>query len=244
VKAANPSSNGTHDAPPDRGVRLALTLPGYPRRESFFAHRFIRLMARSCVGSNIASLAGVSGRRIRSGDVTPQHIESLMNAADVARDWRWITDYRQGPKADQIAAAALRNARQLSGLSLIVVDYLTRIRPDDPKAPRYQQTGTSVRKIQDLARTMGVPVLLLAQLNREAADSERPALHHIRESGDVEQDADAVLLLHQETDQHGELMEQFRLMVAKQRNGPRGEIPFERNPTTFQFREAEMIPAC
>jgi replicative DNA helicase len=158
---------------------------------------------------NLSAIAEVSSRRIRAGDLTKEHCDRLAHAADAIRDWRLMVDDRRNRTAGQMVAAARRNRKRMGGLSLVVVDYLTLIRSDDPKAPRYIQAGAPVRKLQDMARALRVPVLLLAQLNRQATDDVLPQLHHIRESGDVEQDTDAALLLHQELDLGQQPSERF-----------------------------------
>jgi replicative DNA helicase len=191
---------------------------------------------------NFAAIASVSGRRLQSGDMRDEHAKAVLRANDHIQPWRFITDDRRNLNATQIVSAARRHLKKIGGRVLVVVDYLSLIRSEDPRAPRYQQVGDTVRKLRAMAGTLGVPVLLLAQLNREAEVCEVPEVHHIKESGDVEQDADAILLLHQVTDDQGQASDDFRLFVAKQRNGPKGEVSLARTPETFIFEEATGIP--
>ena len=98
-----------------------------------------------------------------------------------------------------------------------------------------------------MAKELNVPVLVLSQLNREPEKENRnPRLSDLRESGSIEQDADVVLLLHRakrndddesidESDMPGEV-EHIKLIIAKQRNGPVGEVDlsFVRRYTRFE----------
>ena len=113
----------------------------------------------------------------------------------------------------------------------MVIDYLQLIEPDNPRDPRQEQVARIARRLKGLARELKVPVLCLAQLNRQAegAADHRPKLSHLRESGAIEQDADVVMFIHREEYyRRGEDAEQFagmaEIIIAKQRNGPVGEI--------------------
>jgi len=94
-----------------------------------------------------------------------------------------------------------------------------------------------------MAREIKVPVLCLSQLNRQAEEGKdhRPRLSHLRESGAIEQDADVVMFVHREEYyQRGEEREQYagqaEIIIAKQRNGPVGEVEltWEKQYTRFQ----------
>lgn len=130
----------------------------------------------------------------------------------------------------EIGAVARRTKRR-DGLGLVVIDYLGLIDPDDPKAPRQEQVAKIARRLKGLARELNVPVLCLAQLNRQAETTKdnRPRLSHLRESGAIEQDADVVLFVHREeyyiskdeAEEKG-LRGVAEIIVAKHRNGPTG----------------------
>lgn len=89
-------------------------------------------------------------------------------------------------------------ARHVNGLSLIVVDYLGLLRPERSRSSRYEEITTISNSLKTLARSLKVPVLCLAQLNRasEQRADKKPGLADLRDSGAIEQDADAVLLMH------------------------------------------------
>lgn len=102
-------------------------------------------------------------------------------------------------KPSACVADIARMARRVPGLRLVIVDYLGLIRPSSAKVSRYEAITQISGALKQLARTLGVPVVALAQLNRETAlGAKRPTLVNLRDSGSIEQDADAVLLLHNE----------------------------------------------
>jgi replicative DNA helicase len=125
-------------------------------------------------------------------------------------------------------------------LGFIVVDYLQLLSPTDPKVPREQQVAEMSRGLKALAKELDVPVLVLSQLNRAAEKENRsPKLSDLRESGSIEQDADVVLMLARPKDADEKFQvaaDSAELIVAKQRNGPVGELKltFLRDITRFE----------
>jgi replicative DNA helicase len=108
-----------------------------------------------------------------------------------------------------------------------VIDYLQLIEPDNRRENRQEQVANISRRLKFLARELQIPVLALAQVNRSSEDRQdhKPRLADLRESGSIEQDADTVMLMHRpelyEPGQHEGVVE---IMIAKQRNGPTGEL--------------------
>ena len=122
--------------------------------------------------------------------------------------------------------------KQGKELGLIVIDYLQLIRGGERRVEsRHQEVSEISRMIKDLARTLNVPVLALSQLSRKNEDKARtdnkPQLSDLRESGSIEQDADVVALIHRDWYYKREdesLKNKATLIIAKQRNGPVGDI--------------------
>jgi replicative DNA helicase len=179
----------------------------------------------------LCSRARVNSHRLRNGQLTAEDSRRLIQtAADVSRAPLFIDD-SPSRNMTEIAAAARRLKRQKS-LDLVVVDYLQLIEPDNPRDPRQEQVARISRRLKGLARELNVPVLCLAQLNRqvEATRDSRPQLSHLRESGAIEQDADVVVFVHREEfyqtneEDRERVRGQADLMIRKQRNGPTGDI--------------------
>jgi replicative DNA helicase len=113
-----------------------------------------------------------------------------------------------------------RKVQHKQGLGLVVVDYLQCIKSGKDKHNRYEAVSEVSRQLKVMARTLNVPVIALAQLNR-TAEQEEPKLSHLRESGSLEQDADVVMLLNRphifDSNADATLA---TLDIAKHRNGP------------------------
>jgi replicative DNA helicase len=136
--------------------------------------------------------------------------------------------------------AKARRVHARHKLGFIIVDYLQLISPTDSKVPREQQVAEASRGLKALAKELDVPVLVLSQLNRSSEKENRvPRLSDLRESGSIEQDADVVLMLARPKDSEENYQvasDSADLIVAKQRNGPVGELKltFLRDITRFE----------
>jgi replicative DNA helicase len=136
--------------------------------------------------------------------------------------------------------AKARRIHQRHKLGFIIVDYLQLLSPTDGKMPREQQVAEASRGLKSLAKELDVPVLVLSQLNRSSEKENRtPKLADLRESGSIEQDADVVLMLARPRDADEKFQvaaDSAELIVAKQRNGPVGELKltFLRDITRFE----------
>lgn len=154
-----------------------------------------------------------------------------------------------GKGADEVALDTMLEHRR-APLALVVVDYLQRIRakgsvPDSV----VEQIGETSRKLCDMGKALNVPVLALAQLNRESAkgaDARMPVLTDLKGSGDIEQDADAVILLHRpdavavRDDDARREQSAPALIVAKNRDGEQGIIPLAWNGPCMSYTEVTM----
>jgi replicative DNA helicase len=136
------------------------------------------------------------------------------------------------------AKARRLHARQKLGL--IVVDYLQLLSPTDSRMPREQQVSEASRGLKALSKELDVPVIVLSQLNRSSETNSRtPKLSDLRESGAIEQDADVVMILTRPKDADEKFQvasDSAELIVAKQRNGPVGDLKltFLRDITRFE----------
>jgi replicative DNA helicase len=155
----------------------------------------------------------------------------------------WIDD-RADHTPTSIATVA-RRAVQKHNVGLIVIDYLQLIRHEGSRQDQqYTRVGNTSRSLKMLARALGVPVICLAQINREseARNDGMPTLADFRESGSLEQDADiAMLLWPQKCDAANPSPEQeIRLIVAKQRNGPRAVVPLNYTRRFTRFEDGNI----
>ena len=103
-------------------------------------------------------------------------------------------------KLMEIKAQSRRMVRE-EKIDLVIVDYIGLIDIDDSelrKRPRHEQVSEISKSMKSLARELNIPVICLSQVTREAGKDREPILADLRESGSIEQDADAVLMLHRE----------------------------------------------
>ncbi len=144
-----------------------------------------------------------------------------------------------------------RRLKARYGLDMVIIDYLQLMKADsmNKDGSRQQEVADLTRNIKLAARELGVPILLLSQLNRESEKrvDKTPQLSDLRESGSIEQDADIVMFIsdHPVKDENGNTAEQeddddafdYTLVIAKHRNGPRGNIPIKWKSEYTQFYE-------
>jgi replicative DNA helicase len=127
-----------------------------------------------------------------------------------------------------VRARARRLKRERGGLDLIVVDYLQLMRGSNNKENRATEISEISRSLKALAKELHVPVIALSQLNRavEQRVDKRPVMSDLRESGGLEQDADVILLIYREDqyDQNTTRKGIADIIIAKQRNGPTGDV--------------------
>ncbi len=196
----------------------------------------------------LCSLARVNGHRLRNGSISSDDRDRLIQKANEISEAPLYVDDSPSRTVSEVAATARRIKRREGGLGLIVIDYLQLIEPDNSRDPRQEQVAKIARRLKGMARELDVPLLCLSQLNRQAEDGKdhRPKLSHLRESGAIEQDADVVMFVHREEYYHrGEdkaaFAGQAEIIIAKQRNGPVGdiELTWEAEYTRFSDRAPE-----
>ena len=157
--------------------------------------------------------------------LTPKDWEHIAQHAQGVREMPLYVDDRSSLNMTQIRSYARSVARR-GPMTAIVVDYLQLIRAADPRKPRWEAVSEFSRSLKIMAREFNVPVIALAQLNRESETNRRaPTLADLRESGSIEQDADVVLLLQREFDDiAGVPTDNLDVIVAKNRHGNTGKF--------------------
>ena len=197
----------------------------------------------------LCSLAKVNGMRLRNGSISNDDRRRLVEKAAEMSQAPLYVDDTPSRTITEIAAAARRLKRR-SNLGLVVIDYLQLIEPDNPRDPRQEQVAKIARRLKGLARELKVPVMCLAQLNRqaEATRDNKPRMSHLRESGAIEQDADVVMFVHREEyyctneEDRAKVAGEAELIVAKQRNGPTGDIKLSWLKDFTRFTDSAVRP--
>lgn len=139
-------------------------------------------------------------------------------------------DDRPAMTVPQIRATARKLIKQYPDRKpLILIDYLQIIRANNPKDNQTQQVGQISRDLKQMAREFNCPVVCLSQLNRsvEQRQDKRPVMSDIRDSGNIEQDADVIAFLYRDDyyDKESESKNLLEIIIAKHRNGPTGTVP-------------------
>jgi replicative DNA helicase len=139
------------------------------------------------------SLADVDYERALEGKITATEERHVESAAKMLASLPVYVDDHGTQTVSRIRANVMRYKPDL-----LLVDYLQYVTPDDTRASRNQQVGQVSRGLTRIKSDFGIPVVLAAQLNRavEARHDKRPTLADLRDSGEIEQDADAVMFLH------------------------------------------------
>ncbi len=165
---------------------------------------------------------GIPLKYILCGDLQRDDYGRLVEAAGIISPLKFFVDATPSRNIQQIVAVARRQKRR-SGLGLIVIDYLQLIEATDRRVPREQQVSDMTRRLKQLARDLKVPVVCLAQLNRQSESTNaKPRLSNLRESGAIEQDADAVLFIHRPDEPAWKGMAE--IIVGKNRHGSTGSL--------------------
>lgn len=175
----------------------------------------------------LAAQARVDSHKLRTGHLSSDDIGKLHVAGDTLRhSAKLFIDDTPGQGMLRIAASA-RRLKIKEHIRLVVIDYLQLIEPENRRDPRQEQVAQISRRLKFLARELELPVIALAQVNRSSEDRQdhRPRLADLRESGSIEQDADTCLMLHRPGRFDGGLEDNIiEVIVAKQRNGPTGDV--------------------
>jgi len=198
----------------------------------------------------LCSRARVNLRNIREGFLAEQDFPKLTTAAGLLARSPLFIDDTSGLSILQLRAKA-RRLQQQHQIKLFVVDYLQLLHSSSRRVDNRQQEIADISSgIKALAKELEVPIIVLSQLNRdfEKDKSRKPNMADLRESGSIEQDADLVGLLYRsdpedptkrrdsEDDALSEDVLPINLLIAKQRNGPTGDVHlvFQRSYTRFE----------
>jgi replicative DNA helicase len=196
----------------------------------------LEMSSQQLVQRLLCSRARVNSRNLRDGFTNKNHLASLSATANVLSKAKIFVDDTPGLSILELRAKA-RRLRNRERIELIVIDYLQLLRSNSKRGQDNRQIEIQEISygIKALAKELKIPVIVLAQLNRnpEQRTGEgkgRPRLSDLRESGTIEQDADVVGLLVREKyyaeddDSKKEAAGKATLIIAKQRNGPTGDI--------------------
>src|SRR5258705_2930207 len=212
----------------------------------------LEMTAQSLVLRMLCSRSRVNLRNVRDGFLAERDFPKLTGAAGKLANAPLFIDDSSGLSILQLRAKARRMHQQYD-IKLFVVDYLQLLHSTARRAENRQQEIADISNgIKSLAKELNVPIIVLSQLNRELEREKgrKPRLSDLRESGAIEQDADVVGLLYKpssgDDDESGSPAAEedavpVNLLLAKQRNGPTGDVNLTFLKSYTRFESAAKV---
>ncbi len=190
----------------------------------------------------LASESGIPGDRLsrRTDALNSQEWRGVEAAAARLAGLNIIINSDSSATIDDVIEWSRMHIRR-NDIRLVVVDYIGLMAAPGAlrSAPRHQQIGAITRGLKRLAQDQKIPVVAVSQLNRdlEKGPKREPHLHDLRESGDIEQDADVVLMIHRERPDKDDAA---KLLIRKNRSGPLGAVDLLFHAPTTTFHEPDI----
>lgn len=181
----------------------------------------------SQVGMRFISICSkVSVHRMRTGDIHDDDWPRITSAvSQLANRHVWIND-KPNPSLEEVLRQA-RKWKHQHNIGLVLIDYLQKIR-GNPRMTKREQVGEIAVELKNLARDLGIPVVVLAQVNREVEKraDKRPFVSDLKESGEIEQEADQIMLLYRDEAYNDDSKDKgiCEINIGKNRHGPTGVI--------------------
>ncbi|MDX8391540.1 MAG: replicative DNA helicase [Mariprofundaceae bacterium] len=176
----------------------------------------------------LASEARVNMSLLRTGRFSAEDWRKLANASGSLAESAIFVDDTPAISVLELRSKCRRLKKEAGGLDLVIIDYLQLMSGRAGAERREQEISEITRSLKGLAKELNVPVIALSQLNRslESRADKKPMMSDLRESGAIEQDADVIMFIYRdevynkkpENEGHAEII------IAKQRNGPTGEV--------------------
>lgn len=191
----------------------------------------LEMSRETLIDRQIATVGGFNRLKMRDPYTyfSDKQKEHWMTAIGEMSEYNLHIDDRATLSVSQIKAQARKTIRSNPHLEpIIFIDYLQLIRPDDPKANQTQAIGQISWDLKQMAKELNCPVIALSQLSRsvEQRQDKRPLMSDLRDSGNIEQDADVVMFLYRDDyyNKDSELTDLLEISIAKHRNGPTGTV--------------------
>ena len=204
----------------------------------------LEMSKEQLVNRLLSQESNVDAMKLRNGNLSDSEWDSLVAGADVIGKSNLIIDDTPGISPAELRSKCRRYKLEYN-LDIILIDYLQLMSGSGSRRSdsRQQEISEISRSLKEIARELQVPVIALSQLSRavEQRPDHRPMLSDLRESGAIEQDADVVMFLYRE-DYYNKDTERKGIadvIIAKQRNGPLGDIELAWLPEYTKFASLE-----
>ncbi len=202
----------------------------------------LEMSSEQLINRIISQNSMVSSQKIRNGELNDNEWANIVESANIIGNSNIIIDDTPGISIGEMRSKC-RKFKLEKDIQLIIVDYLQLMTTNSYHNSREQEIAEISRTLKGIARELNVPVIALSQLNRssESREDRKPIMADLRESGSIEQDADVVMLMSRYYDREEKTEDRNRIIVnvAKQRNGPVGEVELVWIPQYTKFENAE-----
>ncbi len=198
----------------------------------------LEMSKEQLVNRLLAQESHVDSQHLRTGNLADTEWASLIEGAETVGKSYLVIDDTPGISIPELRSKC-RKQQLEKGLDMIIIDYLQLMSGSGKAESRQNEVSEISRSLKAIARELGVPIIALSQLSRKVEDrsDHRPQLSDLRESGAIEQDADVVMFIDRERSED-EIMK-ATVIIAKQRNGPIGDVPLLWLPKYTQFRDMD-----
>lgn len=206
----------------------------------------LEVAAEKVAENMLCSNAAVDVHRLLRGQLSNEEYARVPVAAGRLAKSPLFIDDTPAISLTRLRALA-RRLKSRHDLGMVVVDYMQLMTLGDRAESRQIEISRLSAGLKQLARELKIPVIALSQLNRavEARQDKRPLMGDLRESGSIEQDADAILLLFRKEYYFPEDVAckgKAEVIVAKNRNGPTGVAELNFHASWMRFENAHHFP--
>lgn len=206
---------------------FALSIADQASQKGPVAFFSLEMSKNQLVKRLVASKARVNSQLIRVGKLTDNQIKALADGSGLLNKQDIIIDDTPAITPAELKAKARKIQRDY-GLSLIIVDYLQLMKSNEKQKDKRLEVTEISHAMKNLAKELDVPVICLSQLSRavEQRQDKHPMMSDLRESGDLEQDADMIIFLYRDEyyNPESEKKSIAEVIIAKQRSGPVGTV--------------------
>lgn len=188
----------------------------------------LEMSAESLVMRMLSSLGRIHQSKVRSGQLEEDDWPRLTSAVSIVSQAPIFIDDIASLSPTELRARVRRMTRRHGQLGIVVVDYLQLMHMPGARESRTIEVSEISRTLKCVAKEMGVPIIVLSQLNRslEQRQDKRPVMSDLRESGAIEQDADIISFIYRDEVYNEDSPDKgsAEIIIAKQRNGPIGKV--------------------
>src|SRR3990167_8211937 len=216
-------------------ANIALNVAGNGKRVHFQA---LEESSESIATRMLSNRGRISTMRISARNLDMEELDRVIRAAKNLSSHAIIIDETCGISSENICAR-IRKAHSAAPYDLVIIDNIQRIR--EREATRHMEISRAIQTFKNLAKEISTPVIVASQIARAAEDGRdaRPELRNLKESGDLEQEADVVMLLYRPSYYDKNMIDKSSVEIAigKNRDGPTGHVDLRWSPTVMEFHE-------